>query len=79
MVRQFKHHESKLLKKVDFVKWGEGEIRESTVMRKYHIQKRNDYQKYVLQPLSRVGLRSAAQRPERRKERTGYFKLLTGN
>lgn len=48
MVRAFKHHESKLLKKVDFVQWGEGELRENQVMRKYHIQKRTDYQKYVM-------------------------------
>lgn len=45
MVRQFKHHESKLLKKVDFVQWGQGELRENTVIRKYHIQKKTDYQK----------------------------------
>jgi U3 small nucleolar ribonucleoprotein protein IMP3 len=47
MVRKLKHHEKKLLKKVDFFHWKkEDNIREIKIMRKYHIQKREDYQKY---------------------------------
>jgi hypothetical protein len=47
MVRAFKHHEQKLLKKVDFLKWKtDTNLRESKVMRRYHIQNRNDYEKY---------------------------------
>jgi U3 small nucleolar ribonucleoprotein protein IMP3 len=48
MVRKLKHHEQKLLKKVDFAKWGEGEMRENLVTRKYFLQDRNDYKKYPL-------------------------------
>lgn len=46
MVRQLKHHEQKLLKKVDFVQYKNDSVRENMVMRKYHIQKKSDYQKY---------------------------------
>ncbi|KAJ3364282.1 hypothetical protein AMAG_10166 [Allomyces macrogynus ATCC 38327] len=47
MVRQLKHHEQKLLKKVDFLQWkNENNLREIQVMRRYHIQKREDYTKY---------------------------------
>ncbi|KAH8828324.1 alpha-L RNA-binding motif-containing protein [Flagelloscypha sp. PMI_526] len=47
MVRQFKHHEQKLLKKVDFLNWkSDTNLRESKVMRRYHIQDREDYHKY---------------------------------
>ncbi|OZJ05435.1 U3 small nucleolar ribonucleoprotein imp3 [Bifiguratus adelaidae] len=46
-MRQLKHHERKLLKKVDFLQWkNENNIREIQVMRRYHIQKREDYMKY---------------------------------
>jgi U3 small nucleolar ribonucleoprotein protein IMP3 len=67
MVRQFKHHEQKLLKKVDFLnvrrvfdriivhfteiwhQWKQdANLREIKVMRRYHIQDREDYHKYVL-------------------------------
>ena len=63
MVRQFKHHEQKLLKKVDFLnvslpppssnltaqkdlQWKQdANLREIKVMRRYHIQEREDYSK----------------------------------
>ncbi|KAG0222931.1 Small subunit (SSU) processome component [Actinomortierella wolfii] len=46
-MRQLKHHEQKLLKKVDFLQWKSTEnVREIKVMRRYHIQKREDYIKY---------------------------------
>lgn len=47
MVRKLKHHESKLLKKVDFLNWKQdGGHRDVQVMRMYHIQNREDYHKY---------------------------------
>ncbi|GJJ07653.1 Small subunit (SSU) processome component [Clathrus columnatus] len=46
-MRQLKFHEQKLLKKVDFLNWKQdGNLREVKVMRRYHIQDREDYQKY---------------------------------
>jgi U3 small nucleolar ribonucleoprotein protein IMP3 len=46
-MRQLKHHEKKLLKKVDFFSWkSENNIREGQVIRKYLIQDREDYTKY---------------------------------
>ncbi|ADV22182.1 U3 small nucleolar ribonucleoprotein IMP3 [Cryptococcus gattii Ru294] len=46
-MRQLKHHEKKLLKKVDFLSWKQdASQREVKVMRKYHIQDREDYHKY---------------------------------
>lgn len=46
MVRKLKFHEKKLLKKVDFISWkAENNIREVQIIRKYHIQKREDYTK----------------------------------
>ena len=63
MVRQFKYHEQKLLKKVDFLnvrpihnilptqpthttQWKQdANLREIKVMRRYHIQDRDDYHK----------------------------------
>ena len=47
MVRKLKFHEQKLLKKVDFISWKtDKNLREVKVLRKYHIQKREDYTKY---------------------------------
>ncbi|KAG9289265.1 hypothetical protein G9A89_007510 [Geosiphon pyriformis] len=47
MVRKLKYHEKKLLKKVDFLQWKkENNIREIKVIRRYHIQKPEDYHKY---------------------------------
>uniref|UniRef100_A0A182TE90 U3 small nucleolar ribonucleoprotein protein IMP3 n=1 Tax=Anopheles melas TaxID=34690 RepID=A0A182TE90_9DIPT len=47
MVRKLKFHEQKLLKKVDFFNWKEtNSLQEAKVMRKYHLQKREDYTAY---------------------------------
>ncbi|TRM66549.1 hypothetical protein BD626DRAFT_396303 [Schizophyllum amplum] len=47
MVRKLKHHEQKLLKKVDFLNWKQDTtLRESKVMRRYHLTDRSDYSKY---------------------------------
>lgn len=44
MVRKLKFHEQKLLKKVDFISWKvDNNLQEVKVMRKFHIQKREDY------------------------------------
>lgn len=46
-MRQLKHHEQKLLKKVDFLRWkNEHNMRELQAMRRYHIQNRDDYKSY---------------------------------
>lgn len=47
MGRQLKHHEKKLLKKVDFLDWKQDQgHRAAQVMRMYHVQNRNDYERY---------------------------------
>ncbi|KAF5364224.1 hypothetical protein D9756_000900 [Leucocoprinus leucothites] len=47
MVRILHHHEQKLLKKVDFLNWKQDAgLREIKVLRRYHIQNRDDYHKY---------------------------------
>ncbi|KAG8747052.1 Small subunit (SSU) processome component [Ceratobasidium sp. 414] len=47
-MRQLKHHEKKLLKKVDFLNWkSDSNHREIKVMRRYHVQDREDYAKYA--------------------------------
>jgi len=47
-MRQLAHHEQKLLKKVDFLQWKSTEnVREVKIIRRYHLQKREDYIKYV--------------------------------
>ena len=46
MVRKLKHHEQKLLKKVDFVTYKKDEHRDAEVIRRYMIQKPEDYHKY---------------------------------
>ena len=47
MVRKLKHHEQKLLRKVDFTTYaGDNDHREAAVIRRYNIQKPADYQKY---------------------------------
>lgn len=44
MVRALKFHEKKLLKKVDFISWKvDNNLNEVKVMKKYFIQKREDY------------------------------------
>lgn len=46
-MRQLKHHEKKLLRKVSLHSWkGEDNIRVAKVMRRYHIQNREDYVAY---------------------------------
>ena len=47
MVRKFKHHEQRLLKKVDFLEYKTTDnSNENLVMQRYHIQSREDYVKY---------------------------------
>ena len=49
MVRKLKYHEQKLLKKVDFISWeADNNLHEVKVLKRYHIQKREDYTKSVL-------------------------------
>eukprot|EP00928_Gymnodinium_smaydae_P074220 TRINITY_DN57287_c0_g1_i1.p1 TRINITY_DN57287_c0_g1~~TRINITY_DN57287_c0_g1_i1.p1 ORF type:complete len:184 (-),score=59.30 TRINITY_DN57287_c0_g1_i1:86-637(-) len=46
-MRKLKHHEQKLLKKVNFYDWkSDANVREVKVLRKYHIDDREDYTKY---------------------------------
>ena len=46
-MRKLKFHEQKLLKKVDFFNWkNEKNIHEIKVLRRYHIQDREDYTRY---------------------------------
>ena len=47
-MRQFKHHEQKLLRKVNLYQWkGDDNIRVAKILRKYHIQNREDYVAYT--------------------------------
>ncbi|XP_048777501.1 U3 small nucleolar ribonucleoprotein protein IMP3-like [Ostrea edulis] len=47
MVRKLKFHEKKLLKKVDFISWEvDNNLHEVKILKKYFIQKREDYTKY---------------------------------
>ncbi|XP_012945958.1 U3 small nucleolar ribonucleoprotein protein IMP3 [Aplysia californica] len=47
MVRKLKFHEKKLLKKVDFLSWEvENNLHELKVMRRFYIQRREDYTLY---------------------------------
>ncbi|ODM93620.1 U3 small nucleolar ribonucleoprotein IMP3 [Orchesella cincta] len=46
-MRKLKYHEQKLLKKVDFINWeADNNLHEVKVMKKYHVQKREDYTAY---------------------------------
>lgn len=46
-MRQLKHHEKKLLKKVDLYAWKkENNLREGQIVKKYLLQNREDYMKY---------------------------------
>eukprot|EP00638_Chattonella_subsalsa_P012996 CAMPEP_0117780384 /NCGR_PEP_ID=MMETSP0948-20121206/2195_1 /TAXON_ID=44440 /ORGANISM="Chattonella subsalsa, Strain CCMP2191" /LENGTH=183 /DNA_ID=CAMNT_0005608167 /DNA_START=38 /DNA_END=589 /DNA_ORIENTATION=+ len=46
-MRKLKHHEQKLLKKVDFLQWkSDQNIREIKIIRRYLLQDREDYTKY---------------------------------
>ena len=65
MVRKLKHHEQKLLKKVDFITWKQdNKHRDHSVARRYMIQKPEDYHKYnkicgvrLLPPSLQISLR----------------------
>ncbi|KAK6528106.1 Small subunit (SSU) processome component [Arthrobotrys megalospora] len=47
MVRKLKHHEQRLLRKVDFLTWNsDSNHREHDIMRRYHIQDSATYHKY---------------------------------
>ena len=47
MPRKLKYHEQKLLKKVDFLNWkADGNQREVKILRRYHVQDREDYHTY---------------------------------
>ncbi|XP_043266012.1 U3 small nucleolar ribonucleoprotein protein IMP3 [Colletes gigas] len=47
MVRKLKYHEQKLLKKVDFISWqADRNLYEVKILKRYHVQKREDYAKY---------------------------------
>mmetsp|Transcript_61291 Transcript_61291/g.181260 ORF Transcript_61291/g.181260 Transcript_61291/m.181260 type:complete len:88 (+) Transcript_61291:90-353(+) len=46
-MRQLKHHEQKLLRKVSLYSWkGDENIRVAKILRRYHIQNREDYVAY---------------------------------
>jgi U3 small nucleolar ribonucleoprotein protein IMP3 len=46
-MRELKHHEKKLLRKVSLYSWkGEDNLRVAKVMRRYHIQNREDFVAY---------------------------------
>mmetsp|Transcript_14845 Transcript_14845/g.29964 ORF Transcript_14845/g.29964 Transcript_14845/m.29964 type:complete len:184 (+) Transcript_14845:253-804(+) len=46
-MRELKYHEQKLLKQVDYVNWKKDQnIREVKILKRYHIQDREDYTKY---------------------------------
>lgn len=47
MVRKLKYHEQKLLRKVDFLDWKQDRnVREVKILRRYHVQDREDYHTY---------------------------------
>jgi len=47
LMRELKFHEQKLLKKVNFLQWkSDQNVREIQVLRRYHVQNRDDYVKY---------------------------------
>eukprot|EP00804_Cyclotella_cryptica_P012015 CCRYP_004473-RA/>CCRYP_004473-RA protein AED:0.28 eAED:0.28 QI:162/1/1/1/1/1/2/1477/181 len=47
-MRQLKHHEKKLLRKVSLYQWkGDDNIRVAKILRRYHIQNREDYVAYT--------------------------------
>ncbi|XP_066999175.1 U3 small nucleolar ribonucleoprotein protein IMP3 isoform X2 [Anabrus simplex] len=49
MVRKLKYHEQKLLKKVDFISWEvDNNLHEVKIMKRYCVQKREDYTKYIM-------------------------------
>ncbi|KAL4608130.1 U3 small nucleolar ribonucleoprotein IMP3 [Arapaima gigas] len=70
MVRKLKFHEQKLLKKVDFINWEvDNNLHEIKVLRRFHIEKREDYTKY--NKLSR-NVRDLAQKIRDLDEKDGF-------
>ncbi|CAF97567.1 unnamed protein product, partial [Tetraodon nigroviridis] len=70
MVRKLKYHEQKLLKKVDFINWEvDNNLHEVKVLRRFHIEKREDYTKY--NKLSR-NIRDLAQKVRDLDEKDGF-------
>jgi len=70
MPRKLKYHEQKLLKKVDFLDWKQDRnLREVRVLRRYHVQDREDYHTYnkvcglVTQVCAAAADAAAASRP----------------
>lgn len=46
-LRKLKYHEQKLLKKTNFLEWKQDKTaREATILHRYHITRREDYQQY---------------------------------
>ena len=46
-MRKLKYHEQKFLKKTDFLNWKkDSNLKEIAVLRRYHVQDRDDYAKY---------------------------------
>jgi U3 small nucleolar ribonucleoprotein protein IMP3 len=47
MVRKLKYHEATLLRKTDFINWkSDKSVREVKILRRYHVQEREDYHTY---------------------------------
>ncbi|XP_077065809.1 U3 small nucleolar ribonucleoprotein IMP3 [Siphateles boraxobius] len=70
MVRKLKFHEQKLLKKVDFINWEvDNNLHEVKILRRYRIEKREDYTKY--NKLSR-NIRELAQKIRDLDEKDGF-------
>ena len=47
MVRKLKYHEATLLRKLDFINWkSDSNVREVKILRRYHVQDREDYHTY---------------------------------
>ena len=47
MVRKLKFHEATLLRKLDFINWkSDQSVRENKILRRYHVQDREDYHTY---------------------------------
>ena len=46
-MRKLKYHEATLLRKLDFINWkSDRSLRESKILRRYHVQDREDYHTY---------------------------------
>ena len=72
-MRELKHHEKRLLRKVDFFQWkSEAGHREASVVRRYLLQNREDYVKYnkVVGKITKLtaALKKLGQEHEKRKQ-----------